>query len=107
MNVSESREYLLSIPAVCYRLVLIVFYNDMLKLSVGDVFYYVPFYRKEPIPLIFLPKIHTFFEINLTDHLSQANKLPTFVYLKWIKEISGSSRVQRSFKWLIYKIWKV
>lgn len=82
MNAKESREYLLSIPAMCYRLVIIIFYNDMPELSMGNVFYYVPFYREEPIPLIFLPKIHTLLEINWSNHLSQAYKLAAFVYLK-------------------------
>lgn len=72
MKKKEERKklYLLGVPAKSDRPIIIGFEDDVPQLSIGYVFYYMPFDWEEPIPLVNLPEVHVFIKIYLPSHLS-------------------------------------
>jgi hypothetical protein len=74
--------YLLSVAAVCDRLVLIVLQDDVLENIVGHVLHNVPLNREGAVPLVLLPILSGFLKINGASHFSNTNKLPTCIHLK-------------------------
>jgi hypothetical protein len=83
-KLSESLDnaYLLGVTAVCDRLVLIVLQDDVLENVVRHVFDNLPLNREGAIPLVLLPVLQGFLEINSTNHFSNTNKLATCIHLK-------------------------
>ena len=66
----EEDKYLLSVPRMCYRFVVIAFDDNVSQLGVGNIFHYVPLHWEEPIPLVALPKVHVLGKIHLSNHFS-------------------------------------
>ena len=52
------KAYLLCVPAICHRFVLIILQNYVAKLWIRHILDNVPFYWKETIPLVLLPEVH-------------------------------------------------
>lgn len=77
--------HLLCVSAIRNRFVIIIFKSNGLQQTVGNVFNNVPLNRKAPSPLVLLPEVHALVKINRTNHLGQANKLPTSIYLQGIR----------------------
>lgn len=61
--------------------------DDMLQTTVWNVLYYMPLDGKETAPLIDLPEVHVFVEVDQPHHLGHSNKLPTFIHLKREKKL--------------------
>jgi hypothetical protein len=70
------------ISAVCDWLVFIVLENDVLQQAVWNILHNVPLDRETTSPLVLLPMLYCFVKINMTDHLSKANKLATCIHLQ-------------------------
>ncbi len=70
---------------------------------VWNIFYYMPLDREITIPLILLPKIHVFIEINSANHLCYSTELTTCINLnqtnKQKEALVPILRINRSAEW--------
>ena len=73
--------YLLCVPAVGYRLVLIVFKNYMAEEIIWNILQYVPINRELASPLILLPVVHTLLKIHWSSHLRNTAELWTSIHM--------------------------
>ena len=74
--------YLLCVSAISYRLVLIILKYYMPQLWVWNIFNDMPLHWETAIPLVLLPEIHGFIEINTANHLCNSTELAACIYLK-------------------------
>lgn len=74
--------YLLGVSTVSYRLVVIVFKYNVTKLTIRDIFDYMPFDRKLPTPFILLPVGYTLVKIDRSNHFSHPTELSTGIHLQ-------------------------
>jgi hypothetical protein len=72
----------LRVSAVGHRLIIIVLEYYVAELTIRNVLDDVPFYSETTTPLVLLPKIHTFVEINWSCHLSYTTELTTCIDLQ-------------------------
>jgi hypothetical protein len=73
--------YLVCVPAICDRFIVIVLKNDVPQKIVRYILNYVPLHRELATPLILLPIINTSVEIDRSNHVSHATELATSINL--------------------------
>ncbi|GER42047.1 DNA replication and repair protein RecF [Striga asiatica] len=79
------RQYLLRVPAVCDRLVVVIFKKYVAKATVGHIFDNMPFDGKLTTPpILLLPVISIILKVNRPNHLSYTTKLATSINLQVI-----------------------
>lgn len=77
--------YLLGVPAVSDRLVLIVLKSNVLQQTIGYILHNMPCNWETASPFVLLPIFHILVKINRSCHLCKANKLPTCIDLSKIQ----------------------
>lgn len=115
----ESSTYLLGVPAIRHRLVVIVFQDNMTELAIWDILNNMPRYRESAIPLVLLPVVDTFWKINTTCHLCHSTKLSTRIHLKNVESLSepffifktqptkSECAKENSLPYKLHKTWKM
>ncbi|KAJ0953225.1 hypothetical protein HanPSC8_Chr02g0081431 [Helianthus annuus] len=78
--------YLLGVPAIGYRLILIVFKYNMLQQTVRHIFNDMPLNGKITDPFVLLPILQAFVKINWAHHFRNTNKLTACIDLKEKKD---------------------
>lgn len=81
MAKNQNIMYLLGVPTVSDRFVLIIFQDYVLQQTVGHIFYNMPLHRETTIPFVLLPILKIVFKVNWSFHLRNTNKLPTGINL--------------------------
>ncbi|KAB8109558.1 hypothetical protein EE612_045861 [Oryza sativa] len=73
--------YLLCVPAVGHRFIIIVFKNYMAEKIIWNILHNVPLNRELASPLILLPIVNTLLKIHWPNHLCNTTELCTSIHL--------------------------